>query len=120
MWCEAAWDDAKGGCKRQLAPGKPPLCAARRSSQICACRRACEDRGPWSCTEQGCPARQITCEVLSAACFSTFLDIWNTPPPSVAELQVWQVCPMSCGQCVSPVSAHEPERQELPAFMYGR
>ena len=23
MWCEAAWDDAKGGCKRQARPYTP-------------------------------------------------------------------------------------------------
>jgi len=121
MWCEAAWDDAKGGCKRQASSGKAPLCHVKRSAQICACRRDCVDRGPWPCTEAGCPARQITCGILSAACFSQFNHIWNTAPSSVAELQVWQVCPMSCGRCLSrPQVSHETPAPQLPAFVYAK
>ena len=121
MWCEAAWDDAKGGCKRQASSGRAPLCHVKRSNQICACRRDCVDRGPWPCTEAGCPARQVTCAILSAACFSQFSHIWNTAPSSVAELQVWQVCPMSCGRCLSrPQVSHEIPAPQLPAFVYAK
>ena len=120
MWCEAAWDDASGGCKRQSS-GKAPLCNVKRTNQICACRRDCMDRGPWACTETGCPARQVTCEILSAACSSTFNRIWNTAPADVAELQVWQVCPMSCGRCLSqPRASHAQPKEELPAFVHAK
>ena len=33
-------------------------------------------------------------------------------------LQVWQVCPMSCGRCLSrPQVSHEIPKPELPAFV---
>lgn len=100
MWCEAAWDDAGGGCKR-ASSGKPPQCGVRRKNQICACRRACEDHGPWSCVEAGCPARQVTCSILSVACDVRFAEIWDKPPPGVADLLVEQACPLTCGRCIS-------------------
>ena len=36
MWCEAAWDDANGGCKRQPSgkgKGSAPLCSVKRTNQ---------------------------------------------------------------------------------------
>lgn len=120
-WCEASWDDARSGscAKAPLKKRQPPSCEVKRKNQICACRRECADTGPWSCAEEGCPARQITCEILSVACDAQFEEIWDKPPQGVAELLVAQACPMSCGRCVSLVQHALPAAAAVPSWLMG-
>ena len=101
-WDNGSWDDGKGeSCVAQPRDGAETSCRAKRSTQICACRRACADEGPWQCHEEGCPARTVPCEMLSVACRARFSDIWRKPPPGMAGRTVRQSCPLSCGACVS-------------------
>ena len=99
-WCEAAWDDRGGECERR-DEGRRSGCQAARTSQICRCKRECADGGPWECHEEGCPARLVTCQILSGVCGARFSDIWRKSPQGVASLQVAQACPLSCQRCIS-------------------
>jgi hypothetical protein len=115
-WCEAAWDD-KGGCtkaKSELSRGAKS-CQLKRTDQICRCRRECVDGGPWECQEEGCPARVVTCQILSVACKARFEQIWRKPPLGMAGTHVSQACPLSCGECVSaaPPPPPDPNREFL-------
>ena len=83
-------------------PKAPRLgtCRANRTSQICRCRRECADEGPWECTEEGCPSREVPCSVLSRACRARFSEIWRRPTIGIeGERVVAHACPMSCGMC---------------------
>lgn len=126
MWCEGSWDDVGGGCVKEGASkggkgGKAAAiprqaCETKRSSQICKCKRGCSNEGPWDCHEEGCPARSVTCEILSVACRASFSDIWRKPPYGMAGRSVAQACPLSCGVCTSmrpDAAAAEP----VPAFL---
>ena len=42
------------------------------------------DGGPWPCGEDGCPAPQVSCAMLSDMCESPFAEVWDTPPPGLA------------------------------------
>ena len=112
-WCEAAWDDEDGGCKRQASPIRGARCSERRSSQICRCRRDCADEGPWKCVEEGCPSRVVNCTVLSAACKARFGAIWRKPPPGMTDLTVAQACPQSCGKCTCSTSEDEQQQDHV-------
>ena len=120
-WCEGAWDDARASpcAKAPLKKGQPPSCEVKRKNQICACRRECTDTGPWPCAEEGCPARQVTCEILAVACDVQFEEIWDKPPVGVAELLVAQACPMTCGRCVSPAPHALPDAAAVPSWLMG-
>lgn len=61
----------------------------------------CEDAGPWSCEENGCPLPSITCDYLASAdtCDKTFGAVWEQPPPEVGSHEVWRLCPLSCQMC---------------------
>jgi len=97
-WCEAGWDDMAGSCLRSSRSGSS--CSANRTNQICRCRRECADTGPWECHEEGCPARRVTCDILSSACHARFSDIWRRPPSGMASVAVKQACPMACAACM--------------------
>ena len=103
-WCEAAWEDKAGGCEKQKdRSGRPYMhsCQKAQRSQICRCRRECADEGPWKCHEEGCPAREVSCSILSVACRARFSDIWRKPPASLGQMTVRQACPFSCNVCIS-------------------
>ena len=119
-WCEAAWDDVESGsCVR--ARGTDATCTARRGSQICRCRRDCWDEGPWQCHEEGCPARTVSCGMLSVACRARFRDIWRKPPAGMSDVRIAQVCPMSCQACVcARKDAPQGNKPQLPAFAHAK
>ena len=105
LWCEASWDD-RPPHRCEAAAGKPN-CAAKRSSQICRCRRECGDRGPWDCFEPGCPARSVGCDILSEACDLSFGEIWNDVPLE-GDIPVHAACPLACGKCVCAAPSPPP------------
>ena len=117
VWCAGSWDDVKETCARMEMRGRQaPVCSARRSSQICMCRRECADEGPWACHEEGCPARTVTCDILSVACKARFSDIWRKAPYGVGSRLVSQACPMSCGKCNSQREDAPPVKGKKPTF----
>lgn len=120
-WCEAAWDEQPSGhCTRNTRGSS--ACTTNRTSQICRCRRECADEGPWPCHEEGCPARSVTCAILSVACRAKFSDIWRKPPLGLAQSTVAQACPASCQQCMcknpdADAMAAVGRAARLPAFV---
>jgi len=64
----------------------------------------CTDGGPWNCDEDGCPAPHVSCERLSSdgLCTLAFRDIFDVPPPDVADATVREACPQACGRCGLP------------------
>ena len=74
-----------------------------------AANASCIDEGPWACTEQGCPAESVACDLLAGqgACTATFGNIWNAPPRGIASSdRVGARCRVSCAECAAgaPVS----------------
>ena len=61
----------------------------------------CTDGGPWPCTEDGCPAPRLTCDILSrdGLCTFAFSQFFDQPPPEMAQTTVREVCPRACGRC---------------------
>ena len=65
----------------------------------------CVDRGPFPCTEAGCPKAELSCYFLAKhldACELRFSDLWSTPPPSfghIFESGISTECAASCGRC---------------------
>ena len=72
--------------------------AAGMAAQVFAAP-PCEDKGPWPCTEEGCPAPEIGCAMLKGGCGGTFASVWSSPPAGVADDLVWVHCPATCGKC---------------------
>ena len=102
-WCEAAWNDGRGICTHDRRRSSLSSCSAERTQQVCRCRRACVDEGPWSCEEEGCESRLVHCARLAqVACRYRFSHIWRKPPLGYADMTVQQACPLSCGACACP------------------
>lgn len=59
----------------------------------------CLDRGPYPCSEAGCPKALLSCANMArrALCHLRFADVWQGPPPS--EGYIWRQCPRACGRC---------------------
>ena len=73
--------------------------AAGMAAQVFAAP-PCEDKGPWPCTEDGCPAsREVSCAMLKGECGSVFKNVWSSPPAGLADDLVWVHCPATCGKC---------------------
>ena len=73
--------------------------AAGMAAQVFAAP-PCEDKGPWPCTEEGCPAsREVSCAMLKGECGSVFKNVWSSPPAGLADDLVWVHCPATCGKC---------------------
>eukprot|EP00966_Prymnesium_polylepis_P051196 1185088-Prymnesium_polylepis.1 len=63
-------------------------------------QEACQDRGPWPCNEDGCPAPVIDCKRLKSNCDSMFTDVWRAAPsPETAGARIDEHCPVTCGKC---------------------
>ena len=103
LWCEGAWEArGRGSCVRGKGRQPRSSCQQKRDNQLCRCRRACVDEGPWECHEEGCPQRLVPCDTLKVACRSQFSDIWRKPTQSIdGERYIHQACPMACGHCVT-------------------
>ena len=58
----------------------------------------CVDKGPWACTERGCPEPTLSCATLESlgGCTVAFDDVWGTPPPGTAGKVVAELCPRAC------------------------
>ena len=81
--------------------------AAGMAAQVFAAP-PCEDKGPWPCTEDGCPAPEISCAMLKGECGSVFKNVWSPPPAGVANDLVWVHCPATCGKCGEQAPAAAP------------
>lgn len=62
---------------------------------------ACEDGGPWPCTEEGCPSPSVSCVQLKNDCNRAFSDVWKTPPAGLENSAVWTQCRKTCGKCTA-------------------
>ena len=74
---DAPWDPSDGACKVDALPAY--------------------DGGPWPCSEAGCPAPLVTCEMLEEYCASTFSDVWERPPHGLAGVEISMHCQKTCG-----------------------
>ena len=59
----------------------------------------CEDKGPWPCTEEGCPSPSVACKHLTADCKKKFSSVFQKPPEGLADKKVWQLCRKTCDKC---------------------
>ena len=65
-----------------------------------AASAACEDEGPWACTEKGCPGPQVHCADMASYCAKgSFGDVFLSPPTGLKLVRVRDKCPKLCGQC---------------------
>lgn len=78
----------------------PPAVSSTADDVIIASDR-CFDRGPWPCTENGCPSPSLACTDLAAleACSLAFDDVWTEPPEGCQGKKVAALCPRACGAC---------------------
>lgn len=73
----------------------------------------CEDAGPWSCEEAGCPSPVVGCAVLRGSCNDPFSKVWKNPPPGLEGQFVHEQCRKTCKRCGG--SAQEPAPKAAPA-----
>ena len=86
------------------------LAAGLGSHVFAAAAAPCEDKGPWPCTEEGCPAPTVACARLKGECTSLFKSVWSKPPAGVpGDDPVWKHCPVTCGKCDELAAADKPE-----------
>ena len=71
---------------------------------------ACEDSGPWPCTEAGCPGPKVGCGDLKGDCGRTFGQVFTSPPENLGATAVWQVCKKTCNRCEDPQAAADKEK----------
>eukprot|EP00964_Phaeocystis_antarctica_P056677 scaffold33453_cov53-Phaeocystis_antarctica.AAC.4 len=65
-----------------------------------AAAAACEDEGPWACTEKGCPGLQVHCADMASFCVKgSFGDVFLSPPAGLKLVRIRDKCPKLCGQC---------------------
>ena len=82
----------------------------------------CVDQGPWPCNEQGCPATEVSCNILVAWCKTgTFGRIFQSVPPGVQpDTRVDRACPRTCENCLQNVTfVNGLEDTELALFYQG-
>lgn len=58
--------------------------------------RGCVDRGPFACTDLGCPSAEVNCSLLSKVCPVMFHDLWERPPPGLATQTIASQCCATC------------------------
>lgn len=63
--------------------------------------KPCVDRGPWPCTEAGCPAPSIGCSDLKSDCKKKFSSIWAEAPEGLGDKKIWTQCRKTCDKCSS-------------------
>ena len=70
------------------------------ASAASAAAAACEDEGPWACTEKGCPGLQVHCADMASFCVKgSFGDVFLSPPAGLKLVRIRDKCPKLCGQC---------------------
>jgi len=85
------------------AIGRPAASAASNASNASAASTAsaaCQDEGPWACTEKGCPGPQVHCADMASYCAKgSFGDVFLSPPAGLKLVRIRDKCRKLCGQC---------------------